>query len=196
MGKVMPLTKDGKVRYDFYNGHFMKAIARAYKNILNASEGEEPAHVALVINKINRGNSAAIFGTAFQLLDRGSDGWSVYKVNLSEMEFEKLLSEVGFKVSRFTSQSEAYDSYTWNGNVRRDDDVNEILAPLRIKRNQLRIPLQPVHPCHDEHERQLHLLYGFCVQTSLELAVFRYYWNDSQLSGHGFGEPSRLGTHG
>ena len=75
MGKLMPLTDraDKRVTYNFYAGPFLKALAAAYRNWLDAERGEqEPQHVALVVDEINRGNSAAIFGTVFQLLDRDS----------------------------------------------------------------------------------------------------------------------------
>lgn len=69
MGKLMPITKSSNVEYNFYEGHFLKALAQAYRNILSQKDGEEPKNVALVIDEINRGNSSAIFGTTFQLLD-------------------------------------------------------------------------------------------------------------------------------
>jgi 5-methylcytosine-specific restriction endonuclease McrBC GTP-binding regulatory subunit McrB len=99
MGKLMPLTKEGQVQYNFYAGHFMQALAKAYRNILEAGSVQEAQNVALVIEEINRGNSAAIFGTAFQLLDRNDedrpDGWSEYPVQLSKMEFGKMMEEMG-----------------------------------------------------------------------------------------------------
>ena len=61
MGKLVPITKSGKVEYNFYEGHFLKALAQAYKNLLSHQEGEEVKNVALVIDEINRGNSSAIF---------------------------------------------------------------------------------------------------------------------------------------
>jgi len=89
MVKLSPVTTvDGKVRYEHNEGDFLKALAKAYKNIL---ESEVPNNVALVIDEINRGNSAEIFGTVFQLLDREDDGWSSYPINLSNMEFDKLI---------------------------------------------------------------------------------------------------------
>lgn len=141
MGKLMPLTNSGRVEYNFYTGYFMRAIARAYRNILLAPPEEEPQKVALVIDEINRGNSSAIFGTAFQLLDRDDKGWSAYKVDLSKMEFEQLLREIGFSVRSYSSPGVPdYIEYNFNGRKRRDDGVNEILEPLRIRRNQIRIP--------------------------------------------------------
>jgi 5-methylcytosine-specific restriction protein B len=91
VGKLMPITVGGNVQYKFYEGHFLKALSQAYKNIIAAQENDsEIEKVALVIDEINRGNSAAIFGTIFQLLDRNSDGWSSYEVSVNEIIFNRL----------------------------------------------------------------------------------------------------------
>lgn len=92
VGKLVPITRKGSVEYNFYEGHFLKALSQAYKNIIAAHEKtEEIENVALVIDEINRGNSAAIFGTTFQLLDREPDGWSSYEVSVNEITFNRLL---------------------------------------------------------------------------------------------------------
>lgn len=100
MGKLVPLTRGGKVEYNFYEGHFLRALGQAYKNILENSDENAPAeNVVLVIDEINRGNSSAIFGTAFQLLDREPDGWSSYFVTATEIEYNKLLELMGIEMS-------------------------------------------------------------------------------------------------
>lgn len=100
MGKLVPITKGGKVEYNYYPGHFMRALAQAYKNILNAHDKDpsKASHVALVIDEINRGNSSAIFGTVFQLLDRDTDGWSSYAINLTDIEHIGLLTAMGGEI--------------------------------------------------------------------------------------------------
>lgn len=142
MGKLMPLTQAGKVEYQFYTGYFMRALARAYRNLLVAGD-DEPQHVALVIDEINRGNSSAIFGTAFQLLDRGPDGWSAYTVDLSTMEFDQLLRETGFEIDPSYSQKGIlqYTDYTFESERQRNKDgLNKMLEPLGIRRDQIRLP--------------------------------------------------------
>lgn len=61
IGQILPVTNGG-IRYEFTPGPFTQIIKRAY---LSPNE-----HFYLVIEEINRGNAAAIFGDTFQLLDR------------------------------------------------------------------------------------------------------------------------------
>ena len=106
MGKLVPITKDRRVEYNFHPGHFLRALVQAYKNLINAydkqkNEVNNPQNVVLVIDEINRGNSSAIFGTVFQLLDREIKeelkGWSSYSISLTEIEFNQFSSMIGIK---------------------------------------------------------------------------------------------------
>jgi len=106
MGKLVPITKSGKVEYNYYEGHFLKALGQAYKNIqltkpkdVDQIDWENVQNVALVIDEINRGNSSAIFGVCFQLLDREDTGWSSYSINTTEIEFYKFIELIGVKIS-------------------------------------------------------------------------------------------------
>lgn len=119
LGKLLPITKDKDVEYRFYEGHFLKALARAYKNILNVYDdksnpkidenGEviKADNVVLVIDEINRGNSSAIFGSVFQLLDRENDGWSSYETTINGVMFDTLYKLIG-GTSYKNSESEKY----------------------------------------------------------------------------------------
>lgn len=62
---------DKVIEYDFIPQAFIKAYMRAYRTEEN---------VYLVIEEINRGNCAQIFGDLFQLLDRDENGVSEYKI--------------------------------------------------------------------------------------------------------------------
>ena len=139
VGKLMPLTKDKQVEYKFYAGHFMQALARAYQNILKADSVGEADNVALVIEEINRGNSAAIFGTAFQLLDRSDrvlgNGWSEYPVQFSEVEYSRLKETIN--VSPRTEGDELI-GYTYNGDKY---SLDQFYEKLKIgKEGKVRIP--------------------------------------------------------
>ena len=62
IGQIYPKVTSGEVTYEAIPGPFTKALVKAYDN------PEEMVY--LVIEEINRGNAAAIFGDTFQLLDR------------------------------------------------------------------------------------------------------------------------------
>lgn len=76
VGQIMPLVEDG-VEYRFKAGPFARILKHAYK--------EHSKQFFLVIEELNRGNAATIFGDLFQLLDRGKDGFSTYSVNNSDI---------------------------------------------------------------------------------------------------------------
>lgn len=100
VGKLLPITKGGSVQYNYYEGHFLKALAQAYKNLIDVKGDIKICeNVVLVIDEINRGNSSAIFGSIFQLLDREDNGWSSYSINISDMELIKILDLLNIKVT-------------------------------------------------------------------------------------------------
>ncbi len=72
VGQIIPMVKDNKVEYLFHPGPFTLALKYALEN--------KDKKVSLIIEEINRGNSSAIFGDIFQLLDRDSNGKSKYEI--------------------------------------------------------------------------------------------------------------------
>jgi hypothetical protein len=87
IGQVMPKRIEGKgLDYSFTPGPFAKVLRKAYLN------PDKPYY--LIVEEINRGNAAAIFGDIFQLLDRleaednpeiinnntYTQGWSSYSI--------------------------------------------------------------------------------------------------------------------
>lgn len=81
VGQILPVIEEGSgVRYAFKPGAFTKILIEALKN------PSKPYY--LIIEEINRGNAAAIFGEIFQLLDRGNDGWSSYCIMNDDINYE------------------------------------------------------------------------------------------------------------
>lgn len=72
VGQIIPVVKDNKVEYNFHPGSFTLALKYALDN--------KEKRVCLIIEEINRGNSSAIFGDIFQLLDRDENGKSKYSI--------------------------------------------------------------------------------------------------------------------
>lgn len=106
VGQILPTNVDGNVEYKFRPGPLSKILRRAYLH--------PDKKYYLIVEEINRGNAAAIFGEYFQLLDRiaakkevpangytYTEGWSSYSI---ENEFinwyirENLYADVNHKL--------------------------------------------------------------------------------------------------
>ena len=111
VGAYKPRKKDDdqdKITYSFVPQVFAKAYAAAWKLYLqrdsrlrgNDNENgendkeEKDIQVYLVIEEINRGNCAQIFGDIFQLLDRDSEGFSQYSID-ADCDFAEWLKDNG-----------------------------------------------------------------------------------------------------
>lgn len=106
VGQILPTNVDGNIEYKFRPGPLSKILRRAYLH--------PDKKYYLIVEEINRGNAAAIFGEYFQLLDRiaakkevpangytYTEGWSSYSI---ENEFinwyirENLYADVNHKL--------------------------------------------------------------------------------------------------
>lgn len=72
VGQFMPRGTGNDVKYDFEPGPLCLSIRDAL--------ADKKHHYYLVVEEINRGPAAAIFGEAFQLLDRAEDGSSYFPI--------------------------------------------------------------------------------------------------------------------
>lgn len=95
VSRLLPLSKDNKVNYEVHAGPFIRALALAYHRSEHSSADSPPRNVVLLIDEINRGNCAEIFGDIFQLLDRDDDGQSSYSVCASKLTVQALTDEIG-----------------------------------------------------------------------------------------------------
>ena len=78
--------------YEFVPQVFTNAYVRAWKSLNDDTIPDEKKHVYLIIEEINRGNCAQIFGDLFQLLDRRKDGRSEYFI-VPDAELRKYLTK-------------------------------------------------------------------------------------------------------
>ena len=74
--------KDEEITYSFVPQAFLQAYVAAWNN-----QGDD---VFLIIEEINRGNCAQIFGDLFQLLDRDGNGFSEYPI-MADKDLAKYL---------------------------------------------------------------------------------------------------------
>lgn len=75
VGNIMPVTKEGKVSYEFVPGIFTTALCAALRT------QDRNIDVYLILEEMSRGDIASIFGDIFQLLDRDDTGKSMYGIN-------------------------------------------------------------------------------------------------------------------
>ena len=73
------VVKEDRIVYEFVAQSFLQAYISAWKKYVDANE-DGPQKQYLVIEEINRGNCAQIFGDLFQLLDRNDYGFSDYPI--------------------------------------------------------------------------------------------------------------------
>lgn len=93
------------IDYRFVPGPFMRGLTRA---LVRPDE-----NVVVLIEELNRGNTAAVMGDILQLLDRGSDGCSSYEIEVTE-EQRTYFSSVGLTVNTIRLPKNLYLWATMN----------------------------------------------------------------------------------
>lgn len=83
---------ENRIVYEFVEQAFLQAYIKAWNAYMEGSEGEAPEEICLVIEEINRGNCAQIFGDLFQLLDRNGAGFSDYPIQ-ADKDMKKQLAK-------------------------------------------------------------------------------------------------------
>lgn len=92
-----------KIVYKYVPQAFLKAYVAAWSNL------DTPYY--LIIEEINRGNCAQIFGDLFQLLDRNNSGSSSYAINADEDIAKFLREDVNGFASLSQEQRDAIAAY-------------------------------------------------------------------------------------
>ena len=106
-----------KITYRFVRQAFLKAYLGAWKKYTEAGDnGAKPQF--LLIEEINRGNCAQIFGDLFQLLDREDNGFSSYPVDadtdMRQEIAEAFLIDAEYKLEKDINAEGAVANYTSN----------------------------------------------------------------------------------
>ena len=90
-----PVTENGKeiMESRIVYRYVMQAFLKAYVAAWREQQNDEPKPVFLIVEEINRGNCAQIFGDIFQLLDRNAAGFSDYPI-VADDDFAQELKEI------------------------------------------------------------------------------------------------------
>lgn len=86
-----PMTED-KIVYEFVSQAYLQAYVEAWKKFAKPNVDNTVDKEYLIIEEINRGNCAQIFGDLFQLLDRGDHGFSEYPIK-ADADMQKQLAK-------------------------------------------------------------------------------------------------------
>ena len=143
VGAYKPKKEGEKITYSFVPQVFAKAYAAAWKLYLQRdsrdSIGASPLQndsgkdiqVYLVIEEINRGNCAQIFGDIFQLLDRDNEGFSQYSID-ADCDFTTWLKEDSILKTVWSD----YETKVGDGKLKLPPNLN-ILATMNTSDQSL-----------------------------------------------------------
>lgn len=131
------VAKEKRITYSYVKQAFLKAYLGAWQKYAKCGETAEPQF--LVIEEINRGNCAQIFGDLFQLLDRSDNGFSTYPIEADsdlQNEIKKAFAEGGeYAIENGQDVDDAVDGYTSNYGETLSDDIKNgrvLLLPNNI----------------------------------------------------------------
>lgn len=121
-----------KIVYKYVPQAFLKAYVEAWKRY---SAGEDNPYY-LVIEEINRGNCAQIFGDLFQLLDRNNMGCSSYSISADE-DIAQFLRE---DEKGFGKLTEEQKDVIGEFKLKKDNGVEEKIGPEILNGSKLLLP--------------------------------------------------------
>lgn len=99
-------VKESRIVYRYVMQAFLKAYVAAWRE----QQNDEPKPVFLIVEEINRGNCAQIFGDIFQLLDRNAAGFSDYPIVADDdlaQELKEILGE--FSIAKHDAINALYN---------------------------------------------------------------------------------------
>lgn len=177
VAKLLPQSREveGKslIEYRIHAGPLIKALARAY--------AEPQQSVLLVIDEINRGNCAQIFGDIFQLLDRDDEGRSEYGIDPSDLIKAALKQELEPFWKRLVEKKQALEKSL------KDIPNLETLKPKLFEQKQYELKLLEENleylpetlKAIDGNDYKLHLLPNLSLIGTMNTSDESVYYMDT-----------------
>ena len=123
-GKV--IMAEDRIIYKFVDQSFLQAYIKAWKFYAEKKEGAEPKKQYLIIEEINRGNCAQIFGDLFQLLDRNDYGFSDYYIH-TDKDMQQHIAEI-FSLENVVIEGDVKDAVNAMYHTDEGDVVSKIMS--------------------------------------------------------------------
>lgn len=124
-GHIVEGVQEDRIVYTYVKQAFLKAYLGAWQKYATSGETTEPQF--LVIEEINRGNCAQIFGDLFQLLDRSDNGFSTYPIEADsdlQNEIREAFTEGGeYALENELDVDDTVEGYTSNYGKTLSDDI-------------------------------------------------------------------------
>ena len=124
VGSYKPSMVGERIAYTFRPQAFMNAYVKAWQEMATPNADGKVKNVVLVIEEINRGNCAQIFGDLFQLLDRGNGGYSTYPID-ADIDLATWLAEEKQFGNQLAGLAKPED-------IKKSDDWNDILIGKKL----------------------------------------------------------------
>ena len=130
--------QEKRIIYRFVMQAFTKAYLAAWKKVVDNPTKPQPQF--LVIEEINRGNCAQIFGDLFQLLDRGDNSFSCYPIEADtdlQQAIENAFAEENsdYHLDGDIDVEGVIENYTSNYNANLSEDIQHgrvLLLPSNL----------------------------------------------------------------
>lgn len=173
-----------KIIYEFVPQAFLQAYVNAWK--LYAEAGltiapTTPKEQFLIIEEINRGNCAQIFGDLFQLLDRDNEGFSDYYIK-ADKDLQKYL-EKEFKDIEIHTTALCGKSAEEISKMIKEGDILLLPSNLYIWAT-MNTSDQSLFPIDSAFKRRWEWIYkpiGYKnINWIIEIGEKKYYWADFQ----------------
>jgi hypothetical protein len=119
----------GQIIYTFTKQVFLKAYLKAWQKYAEVGSEIGAERQYLVIEEINRGNCAQIFGDLFQLLDRSENGFSSYSISadsdIRSAIADAFVNEEEYKLSKDINVDIFFPNYYSNSGQTISKDIQE-----------------------------------------------------------------------
>lgn len=173
-----------RIVYKFIEQAFLESYINAWKLYAKSEQSTKPDEQYLVIEEINRGNCAQIFGDLFQLLDRKANGFSDYPIK-TDSDIQKHLANAfsGLTILNSTELDEIYKDDVKNASAKIKNGDVLILPPNLYIWATMNTSDQSLFPIDSAFKRRWDWMYS-PIKNNHEMTIdingTKYSWTEFQ----------------